>query len=326
MQNEVCVDNFNCCNSLSSINENGLKVGKYTSLADTSVLSESDSLIIPNKKDLKSELNEKYSEDSNSSSEGAYENLAFILSDKSVSSSENEYNIHRNNTLTHSSEHFEYQSSSKNSHRLNKTEAKHISNINGDSNAFYSLPLYLSSSTPSSSCSLNNAPCRMSHSARTKIPLSNSKLEAIAKFHEITLNLKHINCIQESPKCICKNITEKKFNCNVCTQNYPVNVRRSKDGEEETNVYINNRNMINSSCNFDKNITYNQTNRMTQNKATYEKNNITNKTNANLYTKPPISSNLLSILALNKPGNVFIPPPNVSLQSQSNSSSTNTTK
>lgn len=84
-------------------------------------------------------------------------------------------------------------------------------------------------------------------------------------------------------KCICKNENEKLFNCLECTRNYPVSVRRSRDDEDTKNYLIKDVSMSAS---------------------------------IKLSLKPspiPTSSTLIDLLALTKPSNTFITPPNINI-------------
>ena len=93
-------------------------------------------------------------------------------------------------------------------------------------------------------------------------------------------------------RCICT--TERYYNCNYCTSNYPISVRRSKDGEE-TDQHLNRLRPV------------------------YGK----DETNAGLqspkiHLRPsplPVSSHLIALLTLTSPSNKFIPPPNKNLAS-----------
>ena len=107
--------------------------------------------------------------------------------------------------------------------------------------------------------------------------------------HNNNNNLKRI-------KCTCKP-NQKHFNCLQCTQSFPINVRRSKDGEEdEEEEEEKKQNLVNYFFLADNN--------------SNEKSSLQN-TIINLKPTPiPVSSTLMSLLALNKPGNTFIPPPN----------------
>ncbi len=108
--------------------------------------------------------------------------------------------------------------------------------------------------------------------------------------------LKHNNNNLKRIKCTCKP-NQKHFNCLQCTQSFPINVRRSKDGEEdEEEEEEKKQNLVNYFFLADNN--------------SNEKSSLQN-TIINLKPTPiPVSSTLMSLLALNKPGNTFIPPPN----------------
>lgn len=89
-------------------------------------------------------------------------------------------------------------------------------------------------------------------------------------------------------RCICT--SERFYNCNYCTSNYPISVRRSKDGEE--------------------------TDYSSKLKQTFENRIESSNDLAKINLKPsplPVSSHLIALLSLTAPSNKFIPPPNKNL-------------
>ncbi|CAF0888319.1 unnamed protein product [Brachionus calyciflorus] len=96
-------------------------------------------------------------------------------------------------------------------------------------------------------------------------------------------------------KCICGN--DKLYNCTYCTSNYPISVRRSKDGEEDNCVL----------CNCGKN----------NNDQKNDVNASFSRKHQNFVLKPspfPVSSHLLELMTLTNPSCKFTPPPNKSLK------------
>jgi hypothetical protein len=205
-------------------------------------------------------------------------------------------------------------------HYINKTFKNENDLVNENLNLETYVPL--NSSNSSSSSSYNYA----------KKNLIQSKFQQI-----INLSLKKNS--QQKIKCKCKT-NQKQFDCVVCTQFYPVNVRRSMDGEETNYThYINHKNAQNT-CLDRTNLALNEHNQSISHSSTSAiMNNKTEKAEnfshlenssvgsaasdlsthnyeAKVILKPspiPISSTLMSLLAMTKPNNMFIPPPNVSI-------------
>ncbi len=144
-------------------------------------------------------------------------------------------------------------------------------------------------------------------------------------------------------KCKCKRKNSGNiFNCIECTRNYPINVRRSKDGEETNSFYMDKHNiLVKSKINerlfkektkktehlkkvgeeYDED---DENDNDDDNSDGYHENesNLVNELQANelrIKLKPspvPISSRLISLLALNKQvssSTSFVPPPNINL-------------
>lgn len=109
-------------------------------------------------------------------------------------------------------------------------------------------------------------------------------------------------------RCICK-LDQKQFDCFQCTQNYPINVRRSKDGEEEHNYFYSK----NDTTNLDQINCSNDNNKMKVLFSSMDNEAASDSSEQVVFLKPspiPVSSSLLSLLALTKPSNTFVPPPN----------------
>ena len=124
----------------------------------------------------------------------------------------------------------------------------------------------------------------------------------------------------KAAKCQC-NANQKQFDCAECTQYYPVNVRRSKDGEEA--VQPRHINCLDNRTNLNKCEAARSPQRPVSLATSDNTSNMTsfsgnsNSNSPRLKPSPsPISSTLLSLLALNKPSNTFIPPPNVTISLQ----------
>lgn len=130
-----------------------------------------------------------------------------------------------------------------------------------------------------------------------------------------TYNLNNYKLLQQNyARCLCNKLNQKQFDCLHCTQNYPINVRRSKDGEEDYINYLKNNQ---NSKDVKLLITSFNKHQQQKQQQQHQMNEINNDI---ILLKPspiPVSSSLLSLLALTKPSNTFIPPPNRSMIGQS---------
>ncbi len=163
-------------------------------------------------------------------------------------------------------------------------------NCNSDGKNFY-----LSSSSVSSSSSSSLSPVPFLY-------LNNNQNNSE--------QIRNRNITKKILKCIC-HPNQKRFDCYECTQNYPVNVRRSKDGEEEKKQQE----------------VFNKSDQILSIKTKTKKTDPDEQKPTSITLKPspiPVSSSLLSLLALTKPSNTFIPPPNKCISSQSHSSTSKT--
>lgn len=142
-------------------------------------------------------------------------------------------------------------------------------------------------------------------------------------------------------KCKCKRKNSGNiFNCIECTRNYPINVRRSKDGEETNSFYLDKQNLL-AKSKISERLFKEKTKKRENlkqvgeeyeeddendddNLDSYDENesHVVNELQANelkIQLKPspvPISSRLISLLALNKQissSTSFVPPPNINL-------------
>ncbi len=110
-------------------------------------------------------------------------------------------------------------------------------------------------------------------------------------------------------RCICKP-NQKHFNCKMCTQNYPILVRRSANGESGTIEWSDVVNFVGSedvNGEDSSNSSQSSTNTLDIKKKGNPEIRFNNNSNH------LISPSVLSILALSKPSNTFIAPPNISL-------------
>lgn len=137
----------------------------------------------------------------------------------------------------------------------------------------------------------------------------------IKQKHKINLPKQQQLKSKQTNKCICLNENERLYNCLHCTSNYPICVRRSKDGEEtnyKSELVIAN-NSLNSNSRTNHFNQYNHNNSNFESSSTMASSSSisssTGKMNLKQSPIPLSSSTLIALLT----SNTFIPPPNINL-------------
>jgi len=198
-----------------------------------------------------------------------------------------------------------------------KNEYLQVKNSIGNTNHAFSTEDVSLSSSPQSESSY---PYSYNRSQSSK-PSRQSRMEARRldqqRFEQIfNNNKKSQQLFSKTPatsakkhdRCTCLP-NQKQFNCIVCTQNYPILVRRSANGESghidwsDVRIF---HNLVRSD-DVDEEDSSNSP-LSTFNSIDKKQREI--RTNSSKHT---VSPTVLSILALSKPSNTFMPPPNISL-------------
>lgn len=183
-----------------------------------------------------------------------------------------------------------------------------------------------SSESSSSSPHESNNASTIIQNKHTQAKLEAKRLDQL-KFHKLFNDSSKPN--NESKKscrrCTCSH-THKQFNCIECTQLFPIQVRRSGDGE--SGIVYSNLQTILSNNNETNNPNNHQPKTSDQfhleeystTSSTFSKNNERGVIHHKPSSFKTLSPTLVSILALSKPNNTFIPPPNISLSMYSKNS------
>ena len=229
------------------------------------------------------------------------------------------------------------------------TTQNHIQHLHRSNNDINNAPVTIKSSTVNHFEYINNAyvsstslPDDMtkhtSHNSNTRQIQPAQHFDYLFSSNEIVMPV-----ASSKNKCICRNKEEHHFKCLACTRDYPISVRRSKDGEEaqakrrndrkefEKKIRIDNKNenyenrsLIPNTTTSDRNaspLSESSTSAESSSSSSYNSNSSSSTSHVNyeskiLNLKPspiPISSALIALLALTKPTNKFRPPPNVNL-------------
>ena len=135
------------------------------------------------------------------------------------------------------------------------------------------------------------------------------------KFQNI-LRSTQIESKSNKKKCIC--YLDRQYDCYKCTRYYPIQVRRSLDGESGRIYakYSNNHKNLNVDVSSKKIEELNELPPIIDTESLDNSFNSQRKPNS-FIIKPirqPISSTILSLIKINDPNNAFIPPPNINLR------------